>query len=106
MDPIGETLGEGKRWGEPRAEMEGGTGEEAREVGHEVMGERVEVVRVRSGCDTELIQHRLDSLESLRSGRWLFCCCNWSSRSAAKAEEEDGWLREGREVEVAERVLV
>ena len=77
--------------------------EEAREVGHEVMGERVEVVRVRSGCDTELIQHRLDNLESLRSGRWLFCCCSWSRRSVAKV---GGWLSEGREVEVAERVLV
>ena len=61
---------------EPRAEMDGGTGDEARDVGRDVAGEDIAVVTVvmapavcRSGCDTELTQHRLDRRESLRMGR-------------------------------------
>ena len=47
--------------------MEGGTGEEAREVGWDVLGDIVVdvVVMVRSGWETELVQSRLDILESL-----------------------------------------
>ena len=62
-DPKGEGRGEAPR-------LIGAPGDDAREVGREVTGDSVVVVRVRSGCDTELTQQRLDSLDSLRAGRW------------------------------------
>ena len=48
---MGDTWGEGPLPGEPLAEMDGGTGEEALDVGSEFDGDMVGVVmgRVRSG---------------------------------------------------------
>lgn len=96
-EPREETAGEGSWAMEQRAEKEGGTGEEAREVGRELAGDKVDVVRVRSGLETELIQHRLDSLDSFRMGRLLEL--NRSRLRSAKV----GRVREGREVELEER---
>ena len=50
--------------------MEGGAGDEALEVGKDVAGDTVGVVvgLVKSGWDTELVQTRLDNLESFLWG--------------------------------------
>ena len=50
-DPMGETWGDGPLPGDPLAEIDGGTGDEARDVGSEFDGDMVGVVigRVKSG---------------------------------------------------------
>lgn len=93
-------MGEGKFEREPLADMEGGAGEEFLEAWHEVAGDTVGVlvVRERSGLDTELIQHRLERLDSFRMGSLSL---NWTSLSLVA-----GLVRVGRETEVAGRSLV
>lgn len=49
--------------------MDGGTGDDALDVGKELAGETVVTVAVKSGCDTELTQHRLDRRDNFRIGR-------------------------------------
>ena len=92
-DPNGEILGDGRYPVEPRADIEGGTGDEALDVGSEDAGDMVGVgvVTVRSGWDTELTQQRLDSFDSFRMGR-----LDWNLGWSVKV----GWLRVGREAEV------
>ena len=70
LDSIGDKYGLGTPWGLHLAEMEGGAGDEALEVGKDVAGDTVGVVvgLVKSGWDTELVQTRLDNLESFLWG--------------------------------------
>ena len=65
---MGETLGEGIMLGEHLAEIDGGTGEDALEVGSELDGDIFIVVIdwVKSGWETEVVQHRFDSFDSFR----------------------------------------
>ena len=88
-------MGEGKLEKEPRAEMDGGTGDELREAWQDVTGDMVGVlvVRDRSGLDTELIQQRLDRLDNFRIGS--DDSLNWTLRSLTA-----GGLREGSDTEV------
>ncbi len=54
---------------DPLADIEGGTGDEALDVGREFAGEIVVTVVVKSGWDTELTQHKLDSRDNFLIGR-------------------------------------
>jgi hypothetical protein len=63
--------------------MEGGTGEEERDPGIELEGDKVVVDLDRSGWDIELVQAKFDNLDSRLAGPiWLSVWWTWCSLPA------------------------
>ena len=91
LDSMGDKYGLGTPCGLHLAEMEGGAGDEALEVGTEVAGDMVGVVvgRVRSGWDTELVQTKLDNLDNFLWGNTGVTLRYWGW----------GWFRLGNDTE-------